>query len=313
MFFGTDVHGSEIVWRKWLAVPTTYQVDVMVMAGDLTGKMVIPIIKKADGSYVCRAFGQRFTASTEPELEQIMEKILFSGYYPRISSETEVAELKNDPKKVDEMFEEEMAKNMERWMRLVAEKIPENVKAIVMPGNDDSFVIDGHIRESRRVIYPLGKTIPLFFDYEMISMDYSNPTPWDSPRECSEQELRKKLEETAKRVVAPWNKVVCNFHVPPFGTGLDLAPELDENLQVVADPVGGIRSKPVGSTAVAEFMKEHQPFLGLHGHIHESAGNSKIGNTLLFNPGSEYGEGILRGIIFEFTPAGIDKFWSISG
>jgi Icc-related predicted phosphoesterase len=313
MFFGTDVHGSEIVWRKWLAVPATYQVDVLIMAGDLTGKMVIPIIEKGKGSWVCRAFGQVFTASSEPELEKIKEKVLFSGYYPRICTEADVAELKKDPKKVDDMFEEEMKSNMKRWMRLIEEKVTENVKVVVMPGNDDSFVIDGPIREAGRVTYPLGKSVPLFFDYEMISMDYSNPTPWESPRECAEKDLKKKLEENAKLVKGPWNKVICNFHVPPFGSGLDLAPELDKNLQVVADAVGGTRSKPVGSTAVADFFKERQPFMGLHGHIHESGGNSKIGNTLLFNPGSEYGEGILKGIIFEFTSKGIDKFWAISG
>jgi len=313
MFFGTDVHGSEIVWRKWLAIPTTYQVDVLVMAGDLTGKMVIPIIKKDDGAWVCRAFGQVFTAKTEPELEQIKEKVLFSGYYPRVCSEAEVQELKGDPKKVDEMFEEEMEKNMRRWMRLVEEKVPKNVKTIVMPGNDDSFVIDNAIKETEAVIYSLGKVVPLFFDYEMISLDYSNPTPWDSPRECSEKELEKMLEGIAKLVTGPWNKIVCNFHVPPYGSGLDLAPELDKNLQVVADAVGGTRSKPVGSTAVAEFIKERQPYVGLHGHIHESGGNSKIGNTLIFNPGSEYGEGILKGIIFEFVREGIDKYWAISG
>ena len=37
--------------------------------------------------------------------------------------------------------------------------------------------------------------------------------------------------------------------------------------------------------------------LGLHGHIHESRGEAKIGRTVSLNPGSEYSEGVLRGVI----------------
>jgi Icc-related predicted phosphoesterase len=56
---------------------------------------------------------------------------------------------------------------------------------------------------------------------------------------------------------------------------------------------------PVGSTAVREAIERQRPLLGLHGHVHESAGVEKIGRTVCINPGSDYGDGILRGAIVE--------------
>lgn len=50
--------------------------------------------------------------------------------------------------------------------------------------------------------------------------------------------------------------------------------------------------------------KFYQPLLALHGHVHESAGNVKIGRTLCINPGSEYGEGVLRGASQYFVDFG---------
>ena len=61
------------------------------------------------------------------------------------------------------------------------------------------------------------------------------------------------------------------------------------------------RGQPVyygaGSQAVADALASYQPTVGLHGHIHESRGATKYGRSPAFNPGSEYGEGVLRGLI----------------
>lgn len=62
---------------------------------------------------------------------------------------------------------------------------------------------------------------------------------------------------------------------------------------------GQMIMKSVGSVAVREAIEQYQPLIGLHGHIHESRGATRIGRTVCVNPGSEYGEGILRGVIVE--------------
>jgi Icc-related predicted phosphoesterase len=311
IFFAADVHGSENVWRKWLSVPTFYQADILIMAGDLTGKTVIPIIK-TNGSYVTKAFGQEFKANNEKELETIKEKLLLGGSYPYVCTRKEVDEMKKSQDKVDEVFKHIVVDNIKRWLTLVEEKVPRNVKVVVMPGNDDFFEIDEPIKNNRRVIYPLGKAVNLCFDYEMISLDYTNPTPWNSPRECPEEELAKKLEDAAELVKVEWSRVICNFHCPPYSTKLDQAPKLDKNLRPIFK-LGSPEMVNVGSKAILNFIEKNQPLLGLHGHIHESAGAQHIGKTLILNPGSEYGEGILKGMMLELDESGIRNWWAVSG
>jgi Icc-related predicted phosphoesterase len=65
---------------------------------------------------------------------------------------------------------------------------------------------------------------------------------------------------------------------------------------------------PVGSKAVRRAIERYQPLLGLHGHIHESRFAQKIGRTLCINPGSEYGEGVLRGVVLELSRKGLESY-----
>ncbi len=44
-------------------------------------------------------------------------------------------------------------------------------------------------------------------------------------------------------------------------------------------------------------IEKSQPLLMLCGHIHETKNAAKIKRTTCINPGSEYGSGILRGVI----------------
>ena len=44
MFFATDIHGSEICWRKFLNAAAFYKADLVVLGGDVTGKVMVPII-----------------------------------------------------------------------------------------------------------------------------------------------------------------------------------------------------------------------------------------------------------------------------
>jgi kynurenine formamidase len=53
--------------------------------------------------------------------------------------------------------------------------------------------------------------------------------------------------------------------------------------------------------------------LSLHGHIHESRGQASIGRTVAVNPGSEYGEGVLRGAIVTLAGDTIENVQQTSG
>ena len=86
--------------------------------------------------------------------------------------------------------------------------------------------------------------------------------------------------------------------MPPYDSRLDRAVELDAELRPRhhgGQPV----EIPVGSTAVRDVIDEFQPLLALHGHIHESRGEARLGRTLAINSGSEYNTGRLHGVVVE--------------
>ena len=147
--------------------------------------------------------------------------------------------------------------------------------------------------------------------HEMISLGYSNPTPWHTERELSEEELMEKMEAMAPVVKAPQNLVV-NFHAPPFDSRLDTAPELTEDFQIHTQ-MGQPMLVPVGSKSVRTYIEKHQPLLGLHGHVHESDGMSRIGRTLCINPGSAYTDGMLYGAIVGLKKDGLDTYQMVRG
>jgi len=305
-----DIHGSEIVWRKWISAQSMYEVDVSILAGDLSGKVIVPIIKETEGSYTCRYEGRVEKASSEKELENIVDKLRSRGIYPYVSTQEDVEKLKFSTDAVEQLFKRVIVDEIDRVLTIAEQNIPPDKMVIVAPGNDDILELDAAIGKHRRFINPLGRLVQLPMGYEMISMEYSNRTPWNTPRECGEEELRKKLEALVPLVSGNWRKVVCNFHCPPHGTKLDLAPKLDKNLKPVYS-LGNPVFANVGSTAVRGFLEKYQPLVSLHGHIHEGAGIEQIGKTTAFNPGSEYTSGVFKAVVVELDGDEIANWFKI--
>jgi hypothetical protein len=136
-------------------------------------------------------------------------------------------------------------------------------------------------------------------------------SPWHCPCDISEEELLRKIEEEAEKATKMSN-CIFNLHCPPFGTHLDQAPELDAELRPIKKG-GHVHMTNAGSTAVRSAIEKYQPMLGLHGHIHESRGVEKVGKTLCTNPGSEYAEGILRGVVINLKPEGFESYSLVTG
>ncbi len=313
MFFSTDAHGSTSIWKKWVRVPDFHKADMLLLCGDLTGKALVPLIKQSDGTYKTNYFGRGWHLKSEAELLDMETRLADSGVYPFRTTSEEVEEMRNSPKLVEEKINEALCKRIDEWMSFLVEKVDtKKVQVMAMPGNDDEFLIDEIIRsyEDRGVIWCLDKVVEIG-GFETISMEFVNPTPWDTPREANEKDLKKKIDAQAKKLSDP-SKAVFNFHCPPYNTHLDLAPKLDKTLRPVLT-AGEVEMIHVGSRAVREAEEQYQPMMGLHGHIHESYASDKLGNTVVVNPGSEYGEGILRGFIIEFSKEGIDRYWKVEG
>lgn len=313
LFYTTDLHGSEKVFVKFLNAAKLYKAQVLIMGGDMTGKMIVPVIKLEDGKFRAKLLGNYVFASNQAELDKLEFNIRYQGFYPYHTDPAGLEELNKSPDKVDELFKEVMVSALERWLKIADERLKgTNIKYYMTPGNDDAFVIDEVLNSSKTVVNPEGKLVWIDDHHEMISSGYSNLTPWNSPREATEDQMMTKIEEMAQQVKDMPN-TIFNLHCPPYDSGLDIAPKLDKDLKPIVKAGSGVEMAPVGSTSVRQAIEKFQPLLGLHGHIHEARGRCKIGKTLCLNPGSEYGEGILRGVIVNVDETSIKSVQFVSG
>ncbi|MCS7095898.1 MAG: metallophosphoesterase [Nitrososphaerota archaeon] len=310
ILFATDMHGSEGTWRKFLNAAAMLKVNVAVCGGDLTGKMVVPIVENKSGAYTYYHLKKTHTIGAD-ELERAIREIKGIGYYPYVTSESEYKEMCSNPKKVDEAFHKVMISTLKEWFDLIPQKLPGETKVVVCPGNDDRFEIDELVNSHRHVINGEGRVIEVDDKHEMISCGWVNPTPWKTAREEEDEKLEERLEKYISQLKNP-ETAIFNFHAPPYQSMIDEAPLLDKDLNPVIQH-GRVVMVPVGSKAVKKMIEKYQPFLGLHGHIHESPGCMKIGKTYCVNPGSEYAEGILRAFLIEFKGNEITKLQRIEG
>jgi len=296
VFFATDIHGSETCWRKFLNAAAFYKADLVVLGGDVTGKMMVPIVAHP-GHWQVTVRGQEYRLETQQELDDIQRQIRNSGSYPAIVSPDELQQLSKEEGAVDRRFTVEMTQSLDRWLDMADGKLRGGeIPCILNGGNDDIWEIDDIIERSPCVSFAEGKVIDLD-GFQLVSMGWTNPTPWDTFREAPEPELAAKIEAVVSRV-PDMERTIFNFHAPPYGTGLDEAPALDATLRPMH---GGAVMKPVGSTAVRDAIAKYQPMLSVHGHIHESRGVKKMGRTLAINPGSVYGDGVLQGALLDLN------------
>lgn len=294
VYYASDIHGSDRLWRKFVNAGKFYDADVLVMGGDITGKAVVPIVRSADGLRVTELIGTQ--VAPEAELESLEGRIRDRGFYPYLTTDEELAEAHGDEAKVGELFARAMADSVRRWLELAEERLAgTEIRLYMMLGNDDEPALSQVLNSS-----PLGVTcedipVELAEQIQMLSCGIANPTPWDSPREMPEDQLAAHLETLVDKLHDP-SRSVFNLHVPPKATALDQAPALDQTLKPVVRG-GSVVMTAAGSQAVRELIERHQPLVALHGHIHESRGVTKIGRTVCINPGSEYGEGVLHGAL----------------
>jgi Icc-related predicted phosphoesterase len=313
IFFATDIHGSDRCFGKFLSAAQVYKANALVMGGDITGKMIVPIVKEAGGSYRLYFLGKEQRLHSETELKTVMLSIKAVGYYPHLTDSAELEEMTAHPDMVQEMFREKMVQSVKNWIQQAEQRLKgSGVKCFMSAGNDDDHYIDPILESSDYVVCPEGKALSLDDNHEMVSCGFTNMTPWKCPRDIPEEELEKKLSDVVGKAKDVAN-CVLNFHCPPFGTNIDLAPKLTPDLKPVLEPGGGMEMTPVGSTSVRRIIEGHQPLLGLHGHIHEGKGIAKIGRTMCVNPGSEYTEGILKGFLVELDEKGIRDYIFTAG
>ncbi len=309
LYYASDIHGSDRLWRKFVNAGAFYGADVLVMGGDIAGKAVLPIVRRNGGFLARELDGERVFA--EDELPALETRIRNLGFYPLVTSEEEVESAHGDRDAVDALFLRAMQESVRGWLRLAEERLAgTGIRLYVMLGNDDEPHLKDVLAEFRVDCEDV--TVELGEEFELLSCGYASPTPWHSPRELPEDELERHLEGLVAKLADP-RRAVFNLHVPPIRTSLDRAPALDETLKPVVRG-GAVQIVSVGSEAVRRLIERYQPPLGLHGHIHESRGVAKVGKTVCINPGSEYAEGVLHGALVVLDrKKGLRNYQLVSG
>jgi len=311
-FFVSDVHGSDRCFRKFVNAGKFYGAEVLILGGDVTGKAIVPMVRMADGVVKVREGNADRLLKSPSEIEELKKNVADAGNYPYVADPKEFEELAAKPELVVELFKRLMTERLGSWIALADERLAgTGIKCYISPGNDDFFEIDAVLNSGKHVINPEGKVVEIGGQHEMITMGYTNRTPWNSPREVDEDVLQKKIDDMAGKV-GEMRRAVFNLHVPPIGTAIDQAPKLDDNLKPVVSG-GDVVMVSAGSSAVRESIERFQPLVGLHGHIHESRGMVRIGRTMCFNPGSEYASGILKGVLCELEGNAVKSYLLTSG
>jgi Icc-related predicted phosphoesterase len=320
IFFAADLHGSQMAFRKFVNAAAFYDVDALVFGGDLMGKALVPIVREN------RRLRTRFQGIDEEvdaaDLPQLTKRIEVAGFYWRLLERDEYEEMATDPLAVRGAFHELATARLQEWIELAEERLAgTHVRMYLTGGNDDEpsvlEALDSH--HGDRVVAAEGQVVDLDDEHTMVTVGLSTPTPWDTPREASEEEIGAAIDATVAEV-PDVGRCVFNLHCPPKGTVIDACVKLE-------DPAGlapGEMPKPIreagrtvtiggGSVAVREAIRTYQPLVGLHGHIHESPGRIKIGRTPCFNPGSEYGQGQLQGVIVSLKVGRVSGYQHTSG
>jgi uncharacterized protein len=295
LFFATDVHGSEQCFRKFLNAGAAYGPDAMVLGGDVAGKAVQAVVRVDDDRYRFSFRGAEYDLPDGDELRRLERLISDNGYYPWRSARGEL-EARMADGTVDALLLDLMRERLSAWMALADERLrPQSLPAFWMLGNDDPPELEPLLEAAPWGTHADDRVLDLGDGHALVSLGFANPTPWNTERELPEEELGARLDALFAQVSEP-RRAVLNAHVPPYMSGLDEAPVLDEGLRVQT-AAGQVKMGAVGSTAVREAIERHRPMASLHGHVHEAAGFRRIGKTLAVNPGSDYGTGALNGAL----------------
>jgi Icc-related predicted phosphoesterase len=300
VFFAADIHGSQVVFRKFLSTAAFYGVDALVFGGDLMGKALVPIVR--DGDRFRARFQGRDEEFDTDGLDAFTRSVELPGFYWKVFDHDGYVAVDADPLAKLGLFHRLASARLAEWLELAEGRLAgTGVRLYMTGGNDDEPAVletlDRH--DGEHVVASEGRLVELDDVHTMITVGLSTPTPWYTPREASEQEIAAAID-TAAAEVPDVSRCVFNLHCPPKDTPIDTCLKLEVVPGELPRPIrsgGRFLTTGGGSRAVRDAVERYQPLVGLHGHIHESGGRFRIGRTQTFNPGSEYVQGVLQGVI----------------
>ena len=279
----SDLHGSNACFKKCVAMVKETSPNVLVVAGDFLGKSIAKFRRNDDGSteYFPRKGARQIL--TEDVFVKLKNSWSDSGVYP-----VEVTEL-GDESTDEELQTSAGIRRLTQWLDYGHQAFPD-LQVVAIPGNDDPDALV-EVLQTHPWVKNVDGRIVCIHGYEFLGLGYSNETPWETPRELTEEEIAEKLKELSGKVTNP-RRTIAVVHIPPRDSNLDLAPNL-ERLPDGTLQITGTGYSACGSSAVRQFIETFSPLLLICGHCHSSGGVARIDHTLCVNPGSTFQRGLL--------------------
>lgn len=255
--YSCDIHGDKAKYQKLLDLAKEFGVRNIVIAGDLLPKHA------KDRAVIQREFIHGWFKEFLRKVNE--ENIRF------------IVILGNDDVEAIESEYQRLISNYEFVIDVSQKKVDiEDCSFIGL-----SEVLDTPFYRKNRIVIEEGQVMPIQRCNE-IEIDCGekiiSSLEWEEYRKSKVPTMKSVLEKLPE--ITEGKKGIFVFHDPPFGIGLDECRDGDI----------------IGSRDILNYIKEKQPFMTLHGHVHESSqvsGNwySKVNNTICMNCGqSEFGE-----------------------
>ena len=189
IYFATDIHGSERCFLKFLNAGKAYGAHAVILGGDVTGKALVPVVEQAGGTWQAALFGKLETASDEAELAETEKRIRSLGFYPYRTTPEEHAHMAADAVYLRSVFNGVMRASAERWVDMADNRLrAAGLPCLAMPGNDDIPEVKDVLTQGSWLTQAEGHVLELG-PYQVLSLGYSTVTPWNSPRELTEEEM----------------------------------------------------------------------------------------------------------------------------
>ena len=201
------------------------------MGGDVVGKLAIPVIREGNGSFRAHLMGKTERLEGAADLKGFEDRLGTLGYYSKIMDDDEYQAIRSDPAAVDRLFHELARERLASWIDLAETRLAgSGVKCFVIGGNDDEPEVLELLKDAnmQSIVFCEGKEVQIDDHHTMISVGFSNRTPWKTPREVDDDDLGTMIEGLADKV-ADAQHAIFNLHVPPVDSTLDTCPMLDWN------------------------------------------------------------------------------------
>ena len=190
IYFVSDLHGSNVCFRKFVNAAKVYEPKVLILGGDVAGKAIQSIVRAPGGRWHCRFVGTDYDVVDGPELVALEKLIADHGYYPYRAEPGELEAMEADGG-LDPLFLQLMRARLTEWLDLADERLRPAGRAPLLHARQRRPGGAGALLDSAPWgVHDEGKVVWLDDEHEMISCGYSNVTPWHTYREQTEEQLR---------------------------------------------------------------------------------------------------------------------------